>query len=213
MTQDRDEIRKWLRAVLRHLGWSGSHLAGLIHTNPSTINRFLNDNTATHNLSPKNLRAIERVTGFDASVYPERGGHPRSGFAEEEAAPFEINGALNDASIEEVVRAMTAHRQNADAWILQSDALENIGILRGDILIVDLAEKARPRDVVCAQVYDWNAGKTQTIFRIYEKPFLISASARPELMRPFIEDDDAVAIKGVVTHILRPRRATEPTAA
>ncbi len=64
-------------------------------------------------------------------------------------------------------------------------------------------------DVVCAQVYDWARGKAETVFRLYEPPYLLSSTTDPKLLRPLVVDDDVVMIKGVVVASLRSRRATE----
>jgi len=90
-----------------------------------------------------------------------------------------------------------------DPWVMKSRALEHAGYLPGDILIVDLNAKPQDGDAVCAQIYDRN-GKTETAFRIYEYPFLIAASADPDLRRPVLVDNERASIRGVVMASIRP---------
>ena len=189
MSIDREELQAWLRAVLLHLGWTGTELARRMGKPPSTINRFLNDPDATHNLSVRTLKEVEAKTGFPPLKYPEA--MRARGFTESDAAPF---------------RALADARPGVDPWLLKSQALDAIGFLPGDVLIVSLNEKPRAGDVVCAQVYDWGKGRAETIFRVYEPPYLMAATTAKELLRPHVVDDERVVIKGVMLQSLRPRR-------
>ncbi|MGH6907913.1 MAG: hypothetical protein ACREDX_08660, partial [Aestuariivirga sp.] len=92
-----------------------------------------------------------------------------------------------------------------DAWTLNSRALEGAGYRPGDILLVALDETPAAGDVVCAQIYDWVKAKAETVFRIFQPPYLVAATSDPQLMRPHLVDDAAVAIKGVVLQSLRGR--------
>jgi transcriptional regulator with XRE-family HTH domain len=204
MEIDREQLRDWLRAVLLHLGWSGSDLAKRIDRVPSTINRFLNDPDATHSLSARTIKEIESATGFAPFVFPGAG--RARGFTEADAAPFSY-GVTGDAGIDAAVRAAAMGANAVDPWVLRSRALESAGFLPGDVLLVGMNERPRPHDVVCAQVYDWTAGKAETIFRIYEPPYLVAASSAIDLMKPLVVDDERVIIKGVMLQSFRPRRS------
>lgn len=205
MEIDRDQLRDWLRAVLLHLGWSGSDLAKRIDRVPSTINRFMNDPGALHSLSARTLKDIEMATGFAPFVYP--GAQRSRGVSEPDAAPF-IYGGAGDNALDVAVRAAIAGAAGVDPWTLRSQALITAGFLPGDVLLVSLNERPRAHDVVCAQIYDWASGKAETVFRIYEPPYLVAASASFELMKPLVVDDERVVIKGVVLQSLRPRRSS-----
>lgn len=204
MTIDREEMRAWLRSILLHLGWTGTELARRMGKPPSTINRFLNDPDATHSLSVKTLKEIEAKTGFAPLKYPEAR-RPR-GFSESDAAPFDLTQTSGDLALDGVVRTLCAGHAGVDPWVLRSQALDAIGYLPGDILIVSLNERPRAGDVVCAQVYDWGKGRAETIFRVYEPPYLMAATTSKELLRPHVVDDERVVVKGVMLQSLRPRR-------
>ena len=91
------------------------------------------------------------------------------------------------------------------AWTLKSRALELAGYRPGDILFVQLGTPALKGDVFCAQIYDWHAQRTETVFRIFQPPYLVAATADAELLRPYGADEESVVIKGVVLHTLRSR--------
>lgn len=62
-------------------------------------------------------------------------------------------------------------------------------------------------DIVCAQAYDWsNPRETETLWRIYERPFLVAATRDAAFRKPVLVDGDKIIIKGVVTAIFRARR-------
>lgn len=203
MDLDRDDMRAWLRAVLLHLGWTGLDLSRRIGVAPSTVNRFLNDPEATHRLSPKTLRQIAQVTGFEPMAMP---GHAGGRLEEPDAAPY-IAGPASDQRLSTAVAAATAGRNAVDPWVLKTRALEAAGYVPGDVLIVDLNARPEPNDIVCAQVYDWRRGRAETVFRIYSKPYLVAASSDPAHLKPLVVDGDGVVIKGVVIQSIRGRRA------
>jgi hypothetical protein len=58
---------------------------------------------------------------------------------------------------------------------------------------------------VCAQLYRWSEGRADTVFRLYEPPYLVAMTRDAELRKPALVDNDRVIIKGVVILTLRPR--------
>ena len=72
-----------------------------------------------------------------------------------------------------------------------------------DIVIVSLNEPPKPGSVICAQSYRWSEGRAETIFRIYEPPYIVAATRDTTLRRPMLVDNDRVIIKGVVIAQLR----------
>ena len=84
--------------------------------------------------------------------------------------------------------------------IMNSRALELVGYLPGDLLIVDSAAVPARGDVVFAEI-----GATEFVFRIYEPPFLTAASHDERFRRPIIVDSLNVHIRGVVTGSYRSR--------
>lgn len=194
--------------MLAHARMKPTELARRIGKAPSTLNRFLNDPGAEHNLSRDTVNLISQELGFAPLEFPSS---PRRspGFSEPEATSFDAGTGTGDTLVDEAVRNLVHGRNAVDPWVLRSRAVETAGYLPGDILIVDLNERPRPRDLVCAQVVDWAGGRAETVFRLYEPPYLIAATGDTRLLKPFVVDDDVVIIRGVVVSSLRPRRNIE----
>ncbi len=199
MTQE-DEQRAYLASVMERTGWNQTELAQRAGLDPSTLSRFLNGGREGHALRQGTIRKIELASGLAVS-----GGvaaPTAQGFAESEASPFEVPA---ESPLRAIIAALGQGRMNIDPWTLQSRALEGAGYRPGDILLVALDETPAAGDVVCAQIYDWTKGRAETVFRIFQPPYLIAATGDPQLMRPHLVDDGAVTIKGVVLHSLRGR--------
>jgi hypothetical protein len=96
-------------------------------------------------------------------------------------------------------------REHADSRTICSRALEGLGYLPGDIVIVDLRHNPVPGDVVCAQVYESDRSEPETVMRIYRPPVLVAATFDEQLQRLLWVDDPRIKIEGVVLpHRLRP---------
>lgn len=99
---------------------------------------------------------------------------------------------------------MTAEALHKVAWELKSEALLHEGYRPGDILIVNLNAQPKPGDIVLVQLYDWrNRAGTETVFRLYEPPFLIASGPVEAARKPRLINADDVGIKGVVEAMLR----------
>ncbi|MFZ1965018.1 MAG: hypothetical protein WAU78_16410 [Roseiarcus sp.] len=73
-------------------------------------------------------------------------------------------------------------------------------------MIVDLNAEPLPGDVVCAQLYNWARSDAQTMFRLWEPPYLMPSTLDPALRRIFVVDNDTTMIRGVVIATVRPRQ-------
>ena len=194
--------RDFVMEVLKRTGWSQSDLAFRAGLDPSTLSRFLSGGVEGRVLRPATLARIERAAGMKLDG---ESGAETEGFAEAEATLLTRPGP--DLAI--AVAALSSGCKAVDAWTLSSHALDMAGYRPGDILLVSLGEEPRPGDVVCAQIYDWAKGQAETVFRLYQPPYLLAASTDPTLLRPHVLGDNGVAIKGVVIHSLRPRGASK----
>lgn len=190
----------WIRAIMGEICWTMGELARQAGLSHATLSKFLKD--------PDNLRELDiRSVGKIAAVppiphYENARGQMPAGFDEHEAAPFTA-GDADDEMVERAVAAMKSGSNRVEPWTLQTDALENAGYRRGDVLIVDFSAAPRPGDVVCAQIYDLQGG-AETAFRIYHKPYLVASSNSPRYLAPTLIDQ-RVDVRGVVTASLRPR--------
>ena len=202
-----EQQRIYIVEVLQRTGWTQSELASRAGLDPSTLSRFLSSATQGRALRLRTLDKIAAVSGLtwgsaEDRVAPAPALPVENGMAESEASPlkFEANSSLAD-----IVEILGRNRTNIDPWTLNSRALEGAGFRPGDILMVALGETPLSGDVVCAQIYDWFKGRAETVFRIFEPPYLLAASADPRFLRPLVVDDDKVQVKGVVIHTIRAR--------
>jgi hypothetical protein len=200
MVDPRDEQRRWLKRVLQITGKAPTALAQEARLAPTTLTRFLNDPEHATALSARSISAVEKTTGL------RYGEDPRPiGFRESEAEPFA--GANGDAVFADLVKRTVGTANGIDPWTLRSRALEIAGYLPGDVLVVDLNRQPEPGDIVCAQVYDWVRAKAETIFRIWEPPFLVGLSLDAKYRKPLVVDNEHVVMRGVVMASMRPRTA------
>jgi transcriptional regulator with XRE-family HTH domain len=207
MEPTRDEIRNWLQAILDTSGETPSALARRAGLATTTVTRFLNDPKADM-IGLKSLAKIAHVAGVPpiGLPLPETAPAPRPpGLNDGDGVPFRTYPQKSGK--EAAVAAVIGGRNAVDPWVLTSAALTAIGYLPGDILAVDLNRQPAAGDVVCAQVYNWQAHTAETVFRIYEPPFLLAQPLDAELLRrlrrPLVVDNDRVIIKGVVEASLR----------
>jgi transcriptional regulator with XRE-family HTH domain len=194
-----DDQYSYIATVLSKTGWSQTDLAHRSGLDPSTLSRFLTKTRDGRALRASSVQRIARITGIAfGDIVPAN----ENSFSEGEAAPYEY--ALEN-ELDAAIRALCQNRENTDAWILKSRALENAGYRIDDVLIVGLGQPPFAGDVVCAQIYNWSTGEAETIFRIYQPPALISSSNDPETQKPFLLSDSAVSVKGIVLHSVRTR--------
>ncbi len=206
MEPTRDEIKAWLQSVLGKTGDTPSGLARKAGLATTTLTRFLNDPGAPM-LQLRSIAKIAHVANIQPLGMPSAadagrplaGERATGGFAENEAEPMKGGAGM----LGEAVRILLSGRNAADPWRLCTRALEVAGYLPGDIVVVDLNRPAKAGDVVCAQAYRWAEGKADTVFRIYEPPYLIASSWDPAFRKPLLVDNNQVIIKGVVTEMLR----------
>lgn len=201
MEPSRDEIRQWIRGILARTGDTPTGLARRAGVASTTLTRFMGGQ-ARNALSFSTIAKIAEATGTPPPFAD--GGERLPGFAEDDAAPYHTGGLNSEPSAcAAAISALIAGRRAADPWKMRSRVLEDAGYLPGDVLIVDLTRTPTAGDVVCAQVYNWGQDSAETVFRIYEPPYLVAATAAPEARKPLLVDGKNVVIKGVVTESLR----------
>lgn len=206
MPDDTDQ-RTLIRRVLEKTGWTQTELAKRAGLDPSTLSRFLSSPRDGQVLRANTIKRIEQVIGLPlGSLTGDASVAEAPGFAETEATPYSPDGEDHNSGVAAVTAALRAIHGNIDAWVLQTRALDLAGYLVGDIVFVKLGASALDGDVVCAQCYDWPQKKAQTVFRLFQPPYLVAASANPHKHRPLEVDNANVIIKGVVQFSIRAKR-------
>jgi hypothetical protein len=200
MSDLQDSVRAWLRGVLDETGLSASALARQIGTSTTTLTRVLNDAAAKHVLSTRTIDAIVRTTGLLGPGSPATGA---ARMPEGEIDGLPLKPQTGDVRIDEAVRYLCAAENGLMPYRLNTRALEGMGYLPGDVVIVDLNASADHGDVVLARLHQARRGE---IFRVYAKPFLIACAVDRVARAPLLVDDQHVSLHGVVVAMFRPRR-------
>ncbi|MFO0448862.1 MAG: hypothetical protein ACK52I_09420 [Pseudomonadota bacterium] len=192
--------REWLQRIVREHQVKPTPLAKAAGVAATTITRKLNDPHDTAILSEISVARIAKHLGIPAPNFLSDEG-PR-GFSDGEAAEWRAGGDAD--ALANAIAAMTGHALHKVAWELRSEALLFEHYRPGDILIVDLNAQPKAGDIVLVQLYDWrNRGGTETVFRLYEPPFLIASGPVEAARKPRLINADEVGIKGVVEAMLR----------
>lgn len=195
--------KDWIRAVASYMNLSLSDLAVKAGLSPSTITRFMNDGSGKLTITERTLDAVANYTGVPKNVLPGHRSIP--GLGEGEAVPYQPHIEKLPDWVETAIAAHKGNRNGIDAWIMKGWPLDLLGILPGDILLIDQNRRAKGGDIVCAQLTDLATGMTETVMRRYDPPFLTTHSAKSGPSRPEQVDDDRVIIMGVECGVIRPR--------
>ena len=89
---------------------------------------------------------------------------------------------------------------------MKGAALDALGILPGDVVIIDHNLKPKAGDVVVATITDYQTGNAETVMRVFQPPFIVAHSIRLGPLRPEHVDEDRVQILGTSIGTLRARR-------
>jgi hypothetical protein len=201
--------RDWLRALPQQTGKALTTLAKELKIAPSTLTRPLKE--GDDGTSTLHANTIAKVVEHTGVAGPTEVGSPSTGrraptrALSEEATPFEPGP---QDPLREAVKALSGGRK-ATSWTVHNRALDLVGVLPGDVVIVDLGATAQPGDFVCAQTIDVTTGKRATVIREFQRAgatdILVSRSSDPALHSMLPVDGERVIIKGVLLpHRLRP---------
>lgn len=199
--EERARILDWVEWLRVRTGQSLSELAEGAGLSNNTLTRLRQRESAL--LDALSVRMLCEYTGLPGpDLY--KLGHT-SGFAEE-AEPFDAATSDLQPAMTAFTRLMLKERPDAASWLLKTRALEGLGYMQGDLVITDARVQPRAGDAVCAQVVDLRTGAAETVFRVYEPPYLIAHSSDPALRKPLLIDNERVIVMATVTESLRTRR-------
>jgi len=201
---EQHDTKEWIRAVARHLNISLSDLALHSKLAASTVTRYMNDKTGKLTITDRSLEAIASYSGIPKNVFPGQRRLP--GFGDGEAVPYDAN---QDERLPEwvlaAIEAQRGDRNSLEPWLMKSWALDLLGILPGDVVIVDKNRRPKAGDVVAVQLTDLATGKSEAVLRRFDPPFVLTHSAKMALTKPEQVDDERVIILGVECGVIRPR--------
>jgi hypothetical protein len=162
---------------------------------PSTIYRWMDPNYA-FNPSLTKIRMIARA--FDVPLPRLQGIEALQGVTESDVVPLGEGEDYGGLVVSE----------NQACWRITSRVLELVGYRPGDIVLVDTKVIPRADDIVCVQMYDFEASAAKTRFRVYHPPFVATATMDPKLHEPpILIDSKRAVIVGTVVRSVRVRPA------
>lgn len=197
--------KDWIKAVAAFMNLSLSDLAVKAGLSPSTVTRYVNDETGQLTVTDRTLDSIAHYSGIAKYVMPGQRTVP--GFGESEAVPYDAR--QGEKLPDWVMQAIAAHkgqRNGVEPWVMKGWALDLLGVLPGDVLMIDQNKRPKPGNIVCAQLTDLATGRTETVMRRYEPPYIVGYSAKVGPIRPETVDENRVIIMGVEDGIIRPRQ-------
>lgn len=191
----------WVDWLLGRTGKTDASLAKDAGLNVNYLYRKRADGTVLGATQIRMLAEHYGLPGPDNYLLPGASGFSDEGAAYDAATPG------NDSVVKHMIEFALKGRPNAAPWVLKTRALESAGYLAGDIIISDQAIAPNAGDAVVAQVYDVRSGTAETVFRLFEAPYLIAASSDPALRKPLLVDNERVIVLGVITQSFRSRRS------
>lgn len=189
--------RAWLSRVKSITGMTVTDLARAAGKHHTTLTNFMNK-PARGPLNPLTIELVSQATGVPATM--EARGTPAPAGSTDEAEPYVDSG---DNPIAAAIKLFSAGNATIAAWRLRTHALENVGFLPGDIVLVDPDRQPAAGEAVCAEAYDGIKARTETVWRIYEPPYLMAATQDRSLSKPFLLDDRVRILGVVLPHRLR----------
>lgn len=202
MSNSQRDTKAWIKAVATYMNLSQSELAKRAGLAPSTVTRYINDTTNTLGITQRSLDLIAQFSGIPAHRMP--GEQNRSGTLEQDAEP--LGNEFLPEWVTAAVDRLISESSTRTAWRMKGWALEMLGVLPGDILIIDTSLRPKSGDIVVAEVTDWAIGQKETAFRLYQPPFIVTHSSKLGPQKPLTVDEETVQLRGVCIATLRTRQ-------
>ncbi len=179
------ELRAWMQAHIKRRNISLNAVARATDTGIATISRLMSEENATLPTLPT-VYALERFFEDKAPVF----GGDVDYISKDEATP-----------IPESLAPHFVLNQGLGLWRITSEALDALGIQRGDFMIVDMEAVPQHGDIVLAEVKDWDRPEPYAIFRRYVATpvaMLVAVSTRKDFPSQIVIDNRSISVSGLV---------------
>lgn len=187
----RAAVSAWIEEIIERRKLTPEMIAEAAGVHVSTIYRAKKGNH-----SPS-LGTISRVCVALGEEAPSGFGGvtaPRPVGLQEDAAPW--TGAAP--------ALLPLENPNHSIWIVRSRALELAGVMPGDLARLDQSARARPGDLVVAQIYDFDSNTALTRLRYFDGFSLVTRTMDPSLTeRALPVDGERVVVMGRIDRVLR----------
>ena len=191
--------RLWLNHVLASTGDTASSLARRAGVSTTTLTRFFQDNVGVTTLSARTIARIEEATGHRFSEFQS------GGLSEPTVRRFATSDeASTDDAASAAIRAAIGQQGNSRTpWLIADDSLAALGILAGDVIVIDESDPPRDGDVVLVQVADRASGEARTEFRALHGQML-HGGAIGGRQKPLVHDGEWNRVCGRMVALVRP---------
>ena len=171
-TKNRDEIvskLNWLTDAMEIMNLKPTPFAAAGGISPSTITRFIKDPFNSRIPRDNTLDTIAMKLGlplYTGTTTKAKG--KASPPLEDGASPLTPKDIGNIQEYDIFLKNKSkngAQKNETFFWVMKGNALQNRGILDGDILEVDRNAKPKAGDIVCISLQEDPKAKTKTIFR------------------------------------------------
>lgn len=188
MSKRRESQRLFLQQCMDKTGLKASPLATAAGITPSTLTKFVSG--VNEELQRRTIDRLAAYAGIP-SLY-------QSTEKPSEVVPFHGN---------EVPANIGVPQGDDETFhmIVQGTALEDMGILPGDILTFDRNKTVEDGDVVAVQSYDMKRQQTELILRQYQAPFLVGRS-RSDIKVLMLTEGGPQLIIGVLVRQVRDKQ-------
>lgn len=171
----RDLHLDFLNRALSKTKYTPNKLALQAGVTPSTLSKFLAEKT--DKLSDRTITKLAQY----ARIEPPNTFSPHG----KDVAPLASSAiALSNTTLDEDEFTLT----------IQSDALDLLNILPGDLLTFQRTDRPAKGDIVCARLFDRRLGTSESIVRVYDPPFLYARSQNDIHAKPLIVDNENVLV-------------------
>lgn len=182
-----------IKDLLKSKGMTQTALAEATGVSRSHMSEIISGNG---NPSVTLLRAIADVLSVDI---PDLFAKPATGFAEAAVTPLDLSGSNSSASLAHVVAPDIV---TPEYYRINRDMIA-LGLLSGDVLIVEKTNKAQNGDMVVVNVIDPDTQESETELRRVAMPWLVGDMTAQEPLVSMESDDQSRAIHGVVRGSVR----------
>jgi transcriptional regulator with XRE-family HTH domain len=192
--------KEWILAVAGHLNMSPSQLGVSSGVAASTITRYINDRSGQLSITQATLEKIAAFSGFRPGQIP---GQTQSGDAPLDAIPLRDSGEPVAAWIQAASESAKAGNGSIESWVMKGAALDGLGILPGDVILIDRAKRPKSGEVVLVSIQHFGRRIPEMVMRVYRPPYLVTHSIRLGPGRPEQADEERVLIAGTMIGMLR----------
>lgn len=183
----------WIKARLRDERGEKARLAEAMGISPDKVSKILK---GERGVRPHEIPAVIAFFEWEQPAHAPMG-------MQEEATPFE--GKPDEVA--RIAQLLAPHARHPVLYTARQ-TLTGLGILRGDVVVIDLNGIPRDGDIVIATLTDETSDQSRTLLRRLQEPRLISGGTDPAIA--MTDSLASIGILGVVVGVARSASVSGP---